>query len=140
MRTLKFRIYDNLKKEWVRSTSIFWFVTNETGDGKILAPIMYSQGGKERLTIQQFTGLTDSNGKEIYEGDFIRLFVGDKLFGYGKVIYSEEDAAFIIREFSSNITNEIVQLDYTFQDILKSCRKFTLQVAGNILDNPDLSR
>ena len=58
MRELKFRVWDEKYHCWDNSLIICY--PNE--DFK-----------KQGRTIQLFTGLTDSKGKEIYEGDFIRF-------------------------------------------------------------------
>ena len=56
-RPLKFRAWDEKYNCW-DSTPILWHP--------------YEDCIKQGRTIQWFTGLTDKNGKEIYEGDYIR--------------------------------------------------------------------
>lgn len=82
----------------------------------------------DRETIGQFTGLTDKNGKRIFEGDI--LDCGDRIV---YVKWHEKrgqwDSEFIryVRELSSN---GITTVEW----------KFRAEKIGNIHDNPELLR
>ena len=91
-------------------------------------------------TVGQFTGLTDVNGKEIYEGDII-VQHGDDMPGIrGAVVYDEANA-----RFGMAYTNYWESGSVTHFDTLErvKCysdrnRKLTYEVIGNIHDNPEL--
>ena len=76
-------------------------------------------------TVEQYTGLTDKNGKKIFEGDILKYTDNDGDIGYLKVIFDE--CAFLIEE--DGITNA---------DLLTSYVCLGIEVAGNIHDNPEL--
>ena len=69
-------------------------------------------------TVGQYTGLTDKNGKRIFEGDIIR-FEDD----IGYVIYNGDDARFLV-----DSPNMYISMDYSNE----------FEVIGNIHDNPEL--
>jgi hypothetical protein len=73
------------------------------------------------LTLEQFTGLKDAKGQEIYEGDIVQVDPDDP--GY-QVIYSDEDARFSI------VGNG---LDSALGEEYQSC-----EVIGNIHENAGL--
>jgi len=88
-RELKFRVWDNLKKEWLKNKVYhFNLFCNESGVGEFRL-----NQHPEGFTIQQYTGLKDSKGVEIYEGDILTCKYADQEVTEA-IEYSEEYAAF----------------------------------------------
>lgn len=76
-------------------------------------------------TVGQYTGLTDKNGKKIFEGDIVeRLWLGEKHIY--RIYYDNDIASFIGTDIYSE---RFTTFDYD------ACE---FEVIGNIYDNPEL--
>ena len=74
-------------------------------------------------TICQYTGLTDKNGKRIWENDIVRNKKGD----IGVAQWFEEHAAFMIWNKTKNCVCYLAENDFS-----------KIEVNGNVFDNLEL--
>lgn len=93
MRKLKFRVYDTIRK---------MFVTEHRTDNRLISisidgTINYEYGtwNSDHLVIQQYTGINDKNGKEIYEGDIVSNRYIPEGFTVERVNFFDEEYGFI---------------------------------------------
>jgi uncharacterized phage protein (TIGR01671 family) len=77
----------------------------------------------EEITLMQYTGIKDKNGKEIYEGDIV------KCDGYYEDIYvcKYGRASFVLGVQQGNFGLSIVMQD-----------SYQMEIIGNIYENPEL--
>ena len=85
-------------------------------------------------TVGQFTGLTDKNGKKIFDGDIVRYnqtdgakWNGKTIICTGKVVYNDKTASFAV-----NSIDEIGAKNYDYFPIKD------FEIIGNVHDNPEL--
>ena len=88
-------------------------------------------------TIDQFTGLYDKNGNEIYENDILQVKIDGKEYNPLLVVYSEVYAGFCM--LSENTLNNVIYkphrpINPNWWDEIKD----EIEIIGNIYDNPEL--
>ena len=117
-REIKFRAWDEKNKMWIIKSLedlLQW-----SADGN------YQNRDMEFVVWEQYTGLLDKNGKEIFEGDIV------KIAGHTDndvVIF--KDGAFCIEGW----TNTLAEL---MTDWSSNIDPTTIEVIGNIRENPEL--
>lgn len=143
MRTIKFRGKRVDNGEWVyghyvatplrQSDGFIYFIYEiiKEFDGDTF-DTAYNQYLREinPETVGQFTGLTDLNGKEIYEGDILET-CDPKATKSGRMYVYFQDGMFCAKV---DWSDEIIPLIVYGNEIVKEF----IQVIGNIHDNPEL--
>lgn len=117
MREIKFRVWDKkhsmfMGNQWIHlSADGNHIYEHDLGQYSVI---------DDNFVIQQFTGLKDSEGKEIYEGDVMRCCYPDEIV-IAAVKYSEEYAAFLIGENAAwqGWLGESKIIGNVFENILK---------------------
>lgn len=121
-RKVKYRVWDNENKSYNDPYSYAYYAL--TQDGRL---DFYCHGDRmdeadpDVYFIEQYAGLKDKNGKEIYEGDILDDGEGH----IGKVLYNERIASFAY---------EWGNCGATFMSLYTS----DMKVIGNIHENPEL--
>jgi hypothetical protein len=142
-RQLKFRVWDKLWKKFIVGDLFFEQINYEgfeaaayEDDDGNLHELKYSQRKLDRYhgyVIQQWTGLKDKNGVDIYEGDILER-IGDGLFCKIVVYWDSHNCAFFIKNsfnlhgIGSPISSHYINIsDWTYWVI-----------CGNIFENSEL--
>jgi hypothetical protein len=115
MRTPKYRVYI---KHWGNSENDELVYPKEGELHVYLGNWEACRGGYKDAVFQQFTGLLDKNGKEIYEGDFVKRLNTEYVY---EVVYNEENAAYFLQNKDG-------------EEPLSYYRK-VVEVIGNIFEN-----
>lgn len=143
-RQIKFRIWDKTNKSFLQEMSnYYWHIPfsltgkDEEPEGEAnLCSISDILRYPDKFIIQQFTGLIDKNGKEIYEGDIVRL----------EYLNGIKEGNYIIKYWAACmqyvLDNQVKDREF-FQDNLVTCLadklyRADIVVIGNIFENPEL--
>lgn len=107
----------------------------------VVSPTTTEEGGE---TLMQYTGLKDSNGVEIYEGDIVKYHNRKDSYELHQIIYEEKAAAFLL--FGANPASRHPVFVKYLGDIVKAGKSYDIrtyepcEVIGNIYENPELLR
>jgi len=120
MREIKFRAWDN--------------------EFKKMKQIDIQEGFDSELLLMQFTGLKDKNGKEIYEGDILKLGDEDKepKTTFSEVYWCEYQSKFMHKRRFLTGGGSAGELN-TWNNYLDGIKDLDFcEVIGNIYENPEL--
>lgn len=84
----------------------------------------------DEIELMQSTGLEDKNGKEIFEGDVVKYEVCRNTYTE-EVAYDKNFAGFGVKDAKANVV-------FTFGEIAENISLISLEVIGNIYENPGL--
>jgi uncharacterized phage protein (TIGR01671 family) len=136
MRQIKFRMWD-IEFEIMRYivTDIHWalhgitqcsYVNSNTMDTIKVFNDSDCVWGKKRFILEQFTGLLDKNGIEIYEGDIIKEKETDYTTNVGGVLFSSGSFRFNYRK---KLHKQLAPMGQS--------QLYNVEVVGNIHEQPE---
>ena len=124
-RTIKFRIFNKKIKSYIdiHSSAIMIDELNDLNDN---------------LIVEQFTGLHDKNGKEIYTGDILQLKKLDGIVLLYKIFCVKGGFAFNTHQDDFYKPQIEIYFYESTSDMQNSSFISTLEIIGNIFENPEL--
>lgn len=144
MRTIKFRGQSDIKK-WVYGSLVYfgerpmieYVIKRDPIDNRVAATAWEHV---DLNTVGQFTGLTDKNGKEIYEGDIIHVKGNTFDKDFGVVTYHKNGYFYIDDSFGEFPRSCVKPIGDFFNSISRNdfFKGMEFYVIGNIYDNPEL--
>ena len=113
----KFRVYDPTLKKLILFSL----------DNIIVSDNLLCQ---DKYPVQQYTGLTDSNEKEIYEGDILKISYGAMGDVIGQVLYEADHGGYIFQWERKGPNQNYINLncDVAFESV----------IIGNVNENSEL--
>ena len=81
---IKFRAWDNRYKEYIENVLV-------DGHGKVYFDDGVATQDDLDISVEQFTGLKDMNGNEIYIGDIVKYRNLDEKYQYLKIRWLQQD-------------------------------------------------
>lgn len=125
----KYRAYDsgslcrmyNPEEVWVCDDNI-WVVDEDSWNGELIL--------NNDLNLMQSTGLFDKNGKEIFEGDILKV---TNLSSWLEVVSFNKDKAMFVSKETERKVEETPLYDLFNTDI------FEIEIIGNIHTNSELA-
>ncbi len=116
---------------WIKGN----FVSYTDYDGRQENLIYATNGNPNNILVEtlcEYTGLTDKNGKQIFEGDIVKTKYYGKDSGCGQNFNEYDYFTVVFHEASFCIENAIRRFIITAE----SAKRF--EIVGNVFDNPEL--
>jgi uncharacterized phage protein (TIGR01671 family) len=137
-REIKFRAWDKKERKIISDALLIGNIG--LGEGSVLADSETQKGNE--LIWQQFTGLKDKNGKEIYEGDIV-IYGNDKGVPKKQYTIKWKDGMFIADykpKENNDYENSFVDSIDNKYDLRTFCafNSSLIEIVGNIFENKDL--
>ena len=123
-REIKFRAWDKKQKKMLYGVSIGTIKVWDENAPLISHEFSYS----EDCVFEQYTGLKDKNGKEIYEGDIVLFFTE----------HFDKTTGGFDGEVEHNATVEWFNNGFAFMDKVSYDPNIECEVIGNVHENPEL--
>lgn len=124
MREIKFRA-------WVNDHWVDWLPNSKTlGEYNEVGIYADEYNTESKCFIEQYTGLRDKNGKEIYEGDIVTDALGNK----HTVEWDDEEVRYYFQPVGSTYYYDRVAPETTDYSTMEG----RWSVIGNIHENPEL--
>jgi hypothetical protein len=123
MRQIKFRAWYPKEKVWLDGVEVYH---DGSWMGEIIRPdhadIGYCE--KDGCILEQFTGLLDKNGKEIYEGDILK---SDTYKVVWVIFWNDTSVRFEVKDANGLLPAELCYINLQIHYVI-----------GNIHENPEL--
>jgi uncharacterized phage protein (TIGR01671 family) len=126
-RIFKFRVWSNSHQTWI--TRQLQFDDQFLNNTRALFV-------NDDCVIQQFIGLKDKKGKDIYEGDFLKADYST--FTKHGVFSTEFEVIFEYGKFRlKHIKSAETFVDFSKNDMINTIQSKELEIIGNIFENKD---
>lgn len=136
MREFKFRAWDTKGKGFINGFNMIGFSDGQGSPNKKLQRFS-TEWAENDYILQQYTGLKDKNGKEIYEGDIVHMLeVGNDFQREYVTDIKWEDCCFLMK--SEKMDHYDTYLGAWGGNPEITYPLFEITVIGNIFKNPEL--
>ena len=120
-------------RAWTEEGKAMYYGVYPFKDGTLLLSydgIAFDEVPASDFILMQSTGLLDKNGNEIFEGDIVKYEAGCNTVTE-EVVYDKNLAGFGVKDADANII-------FTFGELAEEIGLSSLEVVGNIYENPEL--
>ena len=120
-------------RAWTEEGKAMYYGVYPFKDGTLLLSydgIAFDEVPASDFILMQSTGLLDKNGNEIFEGDIVKYEAGCNTVTE-EVVYDKNFAGFGVKDADAVII-------FTFGELAEDVDLHSLEVIGNIYENPEL--